>query len=58
MIYAPIAQLAERDPVKFEAEGSSPSRGAKQSNFKIIWSIRIKVIISARHAEERGALPL
>ena len=35
MIYAPIAQLAERDPVKFEAEGSSPSRGAKQSNFKL-----------------------
>lgn len=34
MIYAPIAQLAERVPVKYEVEGSSPSRGAKQANFK------------------------
>lgn len=28
MVYAPIAQLAERVPVKYEVEGSSPSRGA------------------------------
>ena len=59
MIYAPIAQLAELLVIiNQREEGSSPSRGAKQVNFKIIWSIRIKVIMSVRHAEERGALPL
>lgn len=30
MVYAPIAQLAERVPVKYEVEGSSPSRGASR----------------------------
>ena len=30
MVYASIAQLAERVPVKHEVEGSSPSRGASR----------------------------